>query len=449
MVTVGNNALPGTILNIESTESSGTGGLSPGVPVFIGQADLDEGSADAETAYRVTRTNRAIDLFGPASTSLLSRAIRGALREGAYPAYAIAAPETAETEDLSGESGEFGTLSNVPLREDVDDITFTINSATKDTTIHVSGDPENATPDTDEVLVNPQTGKWHADEAVGNTGDEAVYESVDYTNIYDEIDTAEPTTGVYLRDIADFIAPVDENSTVTDDTKSHSESMELEGWFNITVAGAGEPYIADTASFTNSYDTSRLQLVYPTRDPDGNTIIGEYVGRRSEIGIDSYPIFKRIETITRLQENLTRTQREDLDAENVIPLEERRRNVRIVEDHTTVSDTNDDESSWDRGYNRLLTDYISELADERAEPHIGAFNEIEELNSMRGKVSSDLNQLISTGQIQAYSLVAEKEDALSAVLDIGAKLADPLRNIDITVGIGDVSNPTADSGGDN
>lgn len=457
MVTIGTTALPGTTTTIESADSAGANIGAPGTPVLVGQAYLPEGSADANTVYRITRTKRAQTLFGPASKSLLTQAVQGALVEGAYPVYAVAATETSVTgEDLSGVSGTTTTLANAPVQEVAGDITFTVNSTTKDTVLYYDGDPENASPGTDEVYLNPQTGKAEADESFGNTGDSVDYTYVDYTDAFTAIENATIGEDTYVREVADFIAVVDENDSVVADAKTTSEDFEQEGWLNIAIGGAGNPYIVDantgsdeTSSYTNSHDTSRLQLVHPTRDPDGNTLIGEYVGVRASLGIDSFPIFKRIQSKASLQKNLKDSQKENLVNENVNPLEESGNSIRIVEDLTTVTDNNTDEAAWRRGFARLVTDFVAENANERAEPFVGDFNEQSTMNALRGNVSSDLKGLLETGQIEAFSLVVEKEDSLNAVVDVGIKTADPLRNIEITVSAGQVINGiSAEAGGD-
>lgn len=456
MVTIGNDTLPGLITTVESADNTGRQLFSPGVPVLLGQHNQSSGTADINKVYRISRANRATELFGPKENSLLTQALHGALAEGAAAVYAVAPEQkSVSAEDLSGVTSDTGTLANAPIYENPDSITFTINGTTKDVTLYYRGDPANGSPGDDEVLLNPQTGKFHIDESAGASGDEASYEWIDYSNAFDPLDTATVLNGdVYLREIADFIVPVDENSGVTGSAHSKSESMEQEGWFNITLAGAGEPYVVDqesgsdeTSSFTNSYDSSRIQLITPTRDVNGNTVLGNYAGLRSVLGINAFPIFKRLTETEDIITTLTKTQRENLVNAYVNPLEGRGSGVRVVEDLTTVADSNTDEASWRRGFARLVTDYVTEQAQERAEPFIGSFNERSTLNSLRGNVSSDLQDLYTTGQVKGYSLLVEEDDSLSAVLDIGLDTADPLRNIEITVTAGDITG--AATGGDN
>ena len=448
MVTIGTDALPGTITTVDSTDNVGRVLTAPAVPVLVGQAYLSEGNANADEVYRISRASRASSLFGPSEESMLTHALHGALTEGASVVYAVAAAEQSVSgEDLSGESGTGATLDNAPVIEHADDVTFTINSTTKDTVLYYDGDPSNASPGSDEVWLNPQSGKFKADESLGNTGDEVDYSYADYTNTFDQIDTATILDGdTYLRTVADFIAVVDENSSPVTDAKDKSEAMAQEGWFNIAVGGAGEPYIVDketgtdeTAGYSNPFDTSRLQLLYPTRDSEDNTIIGEYIGVRAELGIDEIPMFSQFASVNSLHTTLSLAQQENLVNSYVNPLEPRRSSVRIIDDLTTVSDGNADEAAWRRGFARLVTDFVTERADERADPFIGDFNERSVLNALRGNISSDLKNLYESGQIEGYSLVVEKSDSLTAILDIGIKTAKPLRNIEITVTAGDVA----------
>lgn len=441
MVTIGNDTLPGTITTIESAASIGAGVGSPGAPVIIGQAYLSDGSADADSAYRVNRSKRARDLFGPADKSQLTTAVQDALVEGAEPVYAIATPETDVTgEDLSGESGQTATLANAPVLEYADDITFTINSTTKTTVLYYEGDPSNASPGTDEVLLNPVTGKFYADESLGSSGDDVDYTYVSYANSFDEVTNYQISANVYLRDVVDFVAPISEQASVNDSLRDKADSMESNGYLAIGIAGAGEPYIADTSAYTNSYDNSRMQLLYPTRAPNGDTKIGGYVGRRSAIGISTSPIFNRVQTATELIESLSVTQQEQLVNNKVIPLEERSGGARIMEDLTTVTDSNTGEAAWQQGLSRLITDFVVEQVDSIANGYVGEFNNVGVMNSVRGDIASALDSMLESNSLEAYSLVVERVDSTTITVDVGINTADPLRNIELTISAGDVRN---------
>lgn len=450
MVTIGNDTLPGTITTLESAPSVGVNVGAPGTPTIVGQADLDGASnaADPNTAVEITRPKQARDRFGLAENSQLTTAVQDALAEGAYPVYAVAPPVETTTQDLSGDSGSTGDVENTPLIENVDDVTFTINSSEKETTFYPEGNPTNTSVPDGEVLVNPQDGRFYADEALGNSGDELEYSHADYSaDTFDAINELEVAGNEFLRDITDFVALTDEKGSIKDMLETHVDDMEGNGDFAIGLAGAGEGYVIDAVSagqqsteYSDSYDNSRLQLVTPSRDNEGRTLIGSYVGARSRIGIDSTPVFKALRTQSSLQTNLSQDEQEDLVGEQVIPIEERSGNARIVEDLTTVSDTNTEEQQWRQGISRLVTDYVAELSREEAEPYIGEFQDPTSRNNIRGNVSARLKELLESRQLRGYSLVVEAVDDMTVAVDIGIDTADPLRNIELTVAAGSVQN---------
>jgi len=260
--------------------------------------------------------------------------------------------------------------------------------------------------------------------------------------------------GEYVREVADFLVALNENDSVVTDVKNKSESMEGNGWFNIAIAGAGSPYIDDAGTstdeldggYTNSYDTSRLQLIHPSRARDGQTLLGGYVGVRAEAGIDRSPIFNRISTHVDLLDNLTDSQIDHLISENVVPIEERSGGARIIEDLTTVTASNSDEQAWQSGFARLVTDFVAETVDEESEPFIGEFNREPVLNALRGQIESELNALLDTATIEAYSLIVESVDSQTAAVDVGINTSDALRNIEITVSAGEVLNAVSTEG---
>lgn len=440
MVTIGNDTLPGTILTLESATSTGANIGAPGVPVILGQGYLSEGNASAGEAKRITRPKAARDEFGPAEKSMLTQQVQDALVAGAYPVYAIAATENSvSSEDLSGESGQTATLGNAPVQEVAGDIVFTVNSTTKTTVLYYEGDPANATVGSDEVYLNPVTGKFKVDESMGSAGDSVDYTYLDYTAAFDELTTVELAEG-FIREIVDFVGIITENSSVRDTLETEVDSMENNGWLAIGVAGAGEPYISDTSTYTDSYDNSRLQLIYPSRDSDGGSLLGAYLGLRSSIGIDSSPIFSRMTQKSSLLENLTVSEQEDLVNAKVIPLEEQGGGAKVMEDLTTVADDNTAEASWTQGVSRLITDFVAETVNDIAENFIGDFNDVDVQNTLRGNIAQELKALLESRAIEAYSIIVEEVDSTTVAVDIGINTADPLRNIDLTVSAGAVQN---------
>lgn len=441
MVTIGNDTTPGSIITLESSTSTGVNVSAPANVVIVGQADLANGTASADTAEQVNTPREARDLFG--SGSKLATAIVDALSEGAYPVYAIAPPATSVSgEDLSGLGSNTGSLANAPVTEDPDDISFTVDSTSLTTTIYLDGDPRNVSasdiPD-DEVYVNPVTAKFHISDniTVGNASDDVDYDYFDFTDAHEEIKSAE-FGGDKLQDLADLVFNLSENDTQFADLQTTIGEMENNKAFAIACGGAGDPYITDTSTYSNPDDDSRVQYYYPSRNSDGETILGSIAGLRARLGIDRSPMFKRLPSQTSLRVALSQAQRENLIGENVNPVQDQSQGAKVYEDLTSVSDSNSEEANFDTGIARLIVDYIAEYADRNVDPFIGKLHTQSARNALRGIIASELRRLLGQNSITAFSLNVSEVDANAAALDIGVKTIDPLRNIEVSVVAGDV-----------
>lgn len=445
MVTIGNDTLPGTILTIESSTSAGVNLAVPGTGVIVGPADLTSGSASADTAYEVRTPQRAKNLFG--STSQLSKAIQDALAEGAYPVYAVTPAQTDATDDLSGLTVNTGTLNNAPTLEAANTFVFTINSTQHTAVTYYDGDPHNVAAsdiDAEEVYVNPISGNFQIDDGttVGNASDDVTYTYVDYSGAFDEIETA-TFDGENLQDIVDFVVLLQEDDTATDDMQTTLGNMESSGALAIGLSGAGTPYIADTSTFTQSYDDSRMQQYYPSRNSDNDTLLGSVLGLRSSLGIDRSPMFKTLDTQDDLRVSLSRTQRENLVGQRVNPLLDQSGGAKVIEDLTTVdTSANTDEANFDQGFARLVVDHIAEFVDAASDPFIGELHTRSARNALRGIISAELKRMLASNSITAFSLVVDKVDSDTASVDVGVKTTDPLRNIEASVLGGAVSSGT-------
>lgn len=445
MVTIGNDTLPGGIYTIESSTSTGVNATAPGVGVIVGQADLSSGTASANEAHRINTPRAAKDTFGDGS--LLAIAIEDALAEGAYPVYGIAPEETDVTaEDISGESGDTATLANAPCIEDADSVTFTINSTTKTTVIVLDGDPSNQTPGTDEVLFNPVTGKYHSDESLGTAGDEVDYTHYDYPGAFDALQT-EKIGDDNLTELVDFVVCLNENDTVVNDHQTTLGEMENSMDLAIGIAGAGDPYIDDagtssdeSSSYTNSFDDSRMQLYNPSRNSDGESVLGSVLGLRSRLGINASPMFKKLSTQKDLQITLSTTQKENLVGERVNPLQERSAGAKVIEDLTTVdTSSNSEEANYDQGLSRLVTDAVAEFVEANVEPYIGQLHIKATRDAFRSVVVGYLRTLLASNSITAFSVNVDEVDSTTASLDVGIKTVEPLRNIEATITSGEVA----------
>lgn len=428
MVTIGNTKLPGVQTTVESASSTGVNvgaALEVGI---VGQADLSAGSANANQVYEVTTPVKARDYFGDGSP--LTVACIDALTEGAYPIHAVAVEEKSVTgEDISGTSGTSGTLAEGPVVEgDAGSVTFTVDSTAK-TVVETLGDPANETPGTDEVYFNPVTGEFELDSSVSTSGD------VDYT--YLDFPAACDAMWGEADDL-DVIGLTTENAAAVADALTEAEAHDDLYEFTAVVAGAGT-YL-DPASFSNPHDSSRIQLLYPSRNGDDETIIGSYLGLRASLGINASPMFKRLSTQKDLRTTLSRADQENLVDAYVVPLADESRGARVVEDLTCVDSSNADEQSMSQLLHRLIVDYVTEVVNVLSERYIGELHTVQARNALEGEVSSEMNQLLSLQAITGYSVTVEKVDSLTASLDVGVNTVDPLRNIVATVAAGEVAN---------
>lgn len=447
MVTIGNSKTPGTILTIESSTSTGVNISAPANVVLIGQADLTSGTASADTAEEVNTPREGHDLFG--QDSKLAKAIENALSEGAYPVYAIAPAATSVTgEDLSGLSSNTDSLDNAPVTEVAGDITFTFDATAHTTVLYYDGDPHDLGNDdigSEEVYLNPVTGKYQVDNdtSVGTAGDDVDYDYFDFTDTHEEIKNA-TFNDEKLQDIADLVFHLSENDTEFGDLQTTIGEMENNAALAIACGGAGDPYIADTSTYSNPDDDSRVQYYYPSRNSDDETILGSIAGRRASLGIDSSPMFKTISTQPDLRVALTQSQRENLIAAYVNPMQDQSGGAKIYEDLTTVSDSNSTEENFTSGLSRLIIDYIAEFVDENSEPFIGKLHTQSARNALRGIIASELRRLLGQNSITAFSLTVDEVDSTTASVDIGVKTIDPLRNIEASVVAGDVTGGTGE-----
>ena len=425
MVSIGNTILPGVQTNVESASSVGVNVGAPGQIALVGQADLESGTANKNELKKVRTPVSARNLFG--SGSPLAENVVGALAEGAYPVFAVATDEIDVTaEDLSGLSSTSGTLANAPVTEDPDEVSFTIDGTDK-TTIRTYNDPADLSPGTDEAYFNPVTGAFKLDSAPSTAGD-VDYSYFDYDSAVDEVIEAEGET-------VDILGVINENADAVDYAHTSVLTAASAYQFMIVVAGAAAR-IGDTSTYSNSYDSSRIQLLYPARDADDMSLIGAYAGLRARLGINNSPMFKRLGSVTDLPETLSPDDQQALLAQFVVPIANESRGARIVEDVNTVSDDNLDEASMRQVLHRLIVDYVTEVVHENSERYIGELHTVAARNSLRSNITAELGRMMDTDSITGFNITVEKVDAMTASVDVGINTVDPLRNIVATISAG-------------
>jgi hypothetical protein len=431
----GDKQEPGIVTDLTSAAAVPTQGEAPTDMGMVGQANLgggaSQGTADPNTVYQVTRATKAREWFGDEADSLLTQALIDALNEGAYPVYAVAPASNGVTgEDISQVSSTTVSLAEDALREDAATVTVTLDGT--DLVVNlVYDDVSTYSPADGECFVNPVYGELKLPNVPGDADD--TNDTVDYTHF--DYEAGIDTLAVDAGGIVDFVTPLNEAQSVVDYANTEAGNMEREYDLALLLGGA-DIYIGDTLNYTQEYDDSRTQTVYPTRFADGSSALAAYAGRRATMGLDQTPINKRLSTNKRLMYSLTRTQRGNLIEKNVVPLADEARGARIVDDPTTVSDSNTDEMNLKYGFNRLVMDYITETVRLNERPYIGRLNRPEVRRMFANVIRSELDALRQSGVVLSYSVNVAKVDATTASLEVSVDLAEPLRFIENTVTVG-------------
>lgn len=430
MTTYGDKLEPGITTDITSSAAVPTFGPAPSDVGIVGQADLENATnaANLDRVYQVTRASKAIEWFGPKSSSLLTNAVIDALNENAYPVYAVAAESTTvtgETHD-SVTSAEF-SFDNAPIREDEASVTVTLDGTDLNVNI-VRDEVSSYSPGSSECYLNPVRGTVNIPSSP-ETGLSVDYDHFDY-------ETGIDVMVENVADVIDFFLPLSENGGVVDYCNVAVSNMEQN--YNLAICNGGADInINDVTQFEQGYDDSRTQVVYPTRFEDGTSALASYVGFKANLNLEETPINRRLTTNKVLDETLNRAQRGTLNSEDVVPLANEPRGVRITDDPTTVSDANKDEKNLNYGFNRLVADYIIETTRDNEKPFIGKLNSQTVRNTLQSMVEEQLTTLQESEAVISYDLNIVKEDAVSVGVEMYIDLVEPLRFINNTITIGE------------
>lgn len=430
--TYGDTTEPGIITEETSSGTIVSADEAPSDACIVGQADLVNGTATANTVYEITRDDTARTRFGAPEDSLLTSAILDMLREGATPVYAIATSETSVAgEDISGVAGTSGTLANAPVSEDPADTSFVVDGVTK-TTVITFEDPATKSPGSGEVYFRPTDAKFELDAAPGdadNTNDTVDYTHFDYVSALNALEANREAA-----DAVDFVSALAENDTVQQDVITTVDNLAQNQQYAVALVSAGAR--VDPSTYANPHDSSRVQTAYPTRFEDGTSALAAYAGKRASIGLEKTPIGQRFETEKPLAVSLSKAQRGDLIAEKVVPLEDRAGGAVIKDDPTSIADTNTAEANLDYGFKRLVLDYVYDITRENEEPFIGKLNRRAVRNALADLIAYELTALKESHLIEAYSVNVSEDTATHARLELTIDAPDPLRFItnDVTIG---------------
>ena len=424
-MTIGNDVLPGIITDVESLPSVSVSDISQANVALVGSGDTTA-DADVNEPYTITRPTAANRLFGPKSQ--ITGQVLDALEEGAMPVYAVMADETTTTKDIGSLGSDTGTVDDAPMVEDASSITITVDSTDLDVVAKYGNLSESV--DTDTAAINVVTGEFLLPDTPSTSGT-IEYQSLDYTGALEALETEE-------AEVLDVSAPVASNATVADKAETVVNNMEGFHQFAIAVSGA-TPWTDDTSTLSSSFDNSRVANIYPPRNDDWESTIGGFVGVIGDLGLNGSVMNKRLSTHSKLSHRLTRTEKEDLVGENIIPLASETQGALIVDDITAVGDDNAEEASMDTVFNRLVIDHVTSVVKTTEEPFIGQLNKPAIRGALQALINAQLSFLESQDAIESYNIEVRERDANTAFVDVGIETIEPLRNIYNTISAGRIN----------
>lgn len=428
MALYGSNSEPGIVTDVDSALTISRSSEAPADVGIVGQADLTVGTANPNEVYQVTRASSARSWFG--EESLLSKAVVDALDSGAYPVYAVATEEEEISgEDISGMTSTSTTLAQPPLSEDASDITVTVDGVDKSVSVTLD-DPAVADVGTDEAVVNPVEGSLEVDAAnsdADDTNDTVDYLRYDYPSAIDAL-------AAEAGEVVDFVVPLSENESVTAHAQTVVGNMAQE--YNFALAEIGVATYLDPMNAEVSFDDSRVQAVYPSRNEAGDSTLGSYAGLRASLGIRTTPINKTLDNQKDLAVSLNKAERGALIDARIVPLANEAAGARVADDVNTVSDDNSQEAAIRYGFSRLVYDYAIEIIRINEKPFIGRLNSQAVRNALEGLLNNELKPLTRSNAITSFEAEVFEGDATTAAVELQIEGAEPLRFIENVVTIG-------------
>lgn len=352
--------------------------------VLFGRGNPVDGTATANTPELVQTPAEADTLFGEGSR--LAAGLRGALRNGANRDYLHGVMPTETTVSAEPIAGGSGTLTNVPLVEDIDTITVTNTTAAGTATPEfVYSSPPPAPGEAGVVNINPLTGEV----ASGGTDDYQIdYAYLDWGAALDAADTVlrHNETGIYatLTD-AEVVA-----QTLSDKLDTLRPTYKLvrgiAGAQPNTTNPDGEAIIGTdvddtTPDYTDTLDDDALFLAGPTRlagTEDTRTILGGLAGKMGGNAITDPVYGDVIEGYGPLVQQLSPEDEGTPAEDNTLGTGLRGQQVMPIRDDgsdggmgLTIEDTLSTStlSDWERDYfNRRIVDQMLITAREIGEP---------------------------------------------------------------------------------
>lgn len=443
MTEYGTDSEPGVITLVESELSATLSGGSPANIALIGRHDPENGSTNPGDVEVIQRASQARDYFG--SNSPLTRNVLDALNEGAYPVRAVASDQSVywdTTEEsvsvTEGDTDIFtGTLTETPSHDWVDLADNDGDALTEYTVKWVDSLPADADVESGKFYILNGSTDFKVEIVLGDTDLWAEYrhevsatELEEFQGSIDSLTTGDSATNI------DGVGILSVDEDTQTELEVQLDNMADDYQFAVGFFPAAEN-ITDTATYTPAFDNSRIQVIYPGFDSDGNYAVGSYVGMRGRLGIRTTPIRKRLQTQGKLNDSLTEQERADLISNNVVPIQSDPEGARVIDDVNTVSEDNLTEANIQFAYTRLVADYLLKVIQVEQDGYIGKLNRPAMRSSLKASIDSRIRELKNSSQVIDFDSYIESKDATTATMEINLDLADPLRYVENTITIED------------
>jgi hypothetical protein len=371
-------------------------------------ATLDVSEAEPE---QINALSEADAKFGAGSE--LAEGMKEAAQNGASLdfLFGVAVPR----EQVTGEtqSAQEGSLANVEIVEDTDKIVFDDGGTQLDVEFRYSGAPSVPT-DSDTVHLNPLTGEYAADAAPGTDF------SVDYQ--YNDFTTAlqarpvrnivnENETGLYavLSDSDAVSSALDaEVSSLRTDYKlvngvvpAEPNDQEILDPANTTATNGGADARFDPSTYSTANQSVTSESIYkfgPAREEGvSKTIAGGFGGLFAGNDITN-PIYNdALSGFTDLEQVLSKTEADNLRAENVIPVRSGG-TIRVQGNRSTAFGQSDTVAA--DFFTRRVTDRVILIGKQVGDATIGRINDQDTRNQAERLITSELRQLVQSRLIQ-------------------------------------------------
>lgn len=422
---IGSDAEPGITARVDSGTSLSVTGTSAGTPLLVGGADLESGTEVANEVVTISNVREARRSFGPEESSHLTQAILDAMNNGASPVLACACEENQRSMALDTLETKITEVGE-PMREELADVTITVGGteATLMKTIYdlnLMG-PE-MSPDQGEAVVNLATNRLMLPE-IPSTG-EIEYTALDYQAALEAV--------VRSGREHDFLGVLKEGQAF--DAYNTAEKLAAEETFVLAIAGAGPMVTPD--DYTNTLNSSRIQLIAPSRTEIGRSMIGAVVGKRAEIGLSTTLINQRVDNHARAEQSLNQDDRGTMIDNYVTPMKTIGRTSKVKDDLTTVDpQENTEEANFRFGFSRLAVDFLVGVTISYERQFIGEFNSPGVIGQMQDLLTEDARALKDSAIVYDYTVDVSQSGPTTLTVDFRADVAEPIRFIENEFTIG-------------